>query len=139
LRNSPKTGFFSVATVSSRPLPSLDDATQETVHPSVLEQGKLNLTLKDHLLEHPELIHRLTPLEEEWKRGWPYNPDAPRAQHYKSWKANQTESDNDCAPASGEKMTKRSSLIIKFMKATGLRKEVTVAQKTTVTSRANWV
>ena len=108
-----------------RPLPSLDDTTQETVHPSVLEQDKLRLTLKDYLAEHPELVHKLTPLEEEWKRNWPYNPDAPQVQRYNLWKASQTESDNDPAYASGEK-TKRSSLIIKFMKATGLRKDITV-------------
>ncbi|KAF8350102.1 hypothetical protein F5887DRAFT_943819 [Amanita rubescens] len=136
--HDPSTGFFTVATVSSRPLPSLDDTTQETVHPSVLEQDKLPFTLKDYLSEHPELVHRLTPLEEEWKRGWPYNPDDPRVQHYKL-KANQAEPDNDRAPASGETMVKRSSLIIKLMKASGLRKEVTVAsvkQKTAVAPRA---
>jgi len=136
--HNPSTGFFSVATVSSRPLPSLDNTTQETVHPSVLEQGdKLRLTLKDHLSEHPELIYRLTPLEEEWKRGWPYHPDAPQVQHYKLWQANQTGSDSDCTcvPASGEKTAKRSSLIIKFMKATGLRKDVTVTTVTSVTQK----
>ena len=90
LQNSPSTGFYSALAVSPRPLPSLDDTTQETVHPSVLEQDKLPLRLKEHLSEHPELIHQLRPLEEEWKRRWPYNPDSAQAQDYKLSQANQT-------------------------------------------------
>jgi hypothetical protein len=126
LRNSPSTGVFSVAAVSSRALPSFDDTTQETVHPSVLEQDKLRFTLKDYLSEHPELTYRLTPLEEEWKRGWPYSPDAPQVQQYKLWLAKQAEAKSDNDPASGEKTVKRSSLFTKLLKASGLRKDITV-------------
>jgi len=124
--HSPSTGVFSVAAVSPRALPSFDDATQETVHPSVLEQDKLRFMLKDYLSEHPELISRLTPLEEEWKRGWPFSPDAPQVQQYKLWLAKQAEAKSDNDPASGKNLVKRSSLFSKLLKASGLRKNITV-------------
>jgi hypothetical protein len=124
-----------MAIVSPRQLPSLDASTRECVHPSVLEQGdQLRPALRDYLSEHPELIHQLTPMEEEWKRGWPYDPNSPQVQRYKEdlakkLRTRQTE-------VSTDKISKRSSMIIKFMRATGLSKEVTitsVTQKTSVT------
>ena len=123
----------------SRPLPSLDSSTQECVHPSVLEQGdQLRSALKDYLSTHPELIHQLTPLEEEWKRDWPYDPNAPQVEKYKLHLAKSLrnrESDTGATLVSTEKVSKRSSLIIKFMKATGLTREVTITSVEQKTNR----
>lgn len=74
-------------------------------------------------------------MEEEWKRGWPYDPNSPQAQHYKSELAKalqtrQTELGIGAAPASTDKVSKRSSLIVRFMRATGLGKEVTITSVT---------
>ena len=140
LWNSPSTGVFSLAAVSPRQLPSLDASTQECVHPSVLEQGdQLRPALRDYLSRHPELIHQLTPMEEEWKCGWPYDPNSPQAQRYKLGRLHpqksQTPLGNGAAPVSTDQVSKRRSLIIKFMRATGLSKEVTITSVTQTTQR----
>ncbi|KAF8641214.1 hypothetical protein AX17_000848 [Amanita inopinata Kibby_2008] len=72
LPHDSRTGIFAVARSVPRPLPLLDVKTFESIHPSVLEQDIISLPLKELIKQHPQLLCKLMPLEEELKVNWPY-------------------------------------------------------------------
>ncbi|KAE9408130.1 hypothetical protein BT96DRAFT_808383 [Gymnopus androsaceus JB14] len=64
--HDPTTGIFALEITSQRPLPTEDNSiTHETIHPSVLHQTKLYPKLAQDIRDHPNLIGKLLPLEEE--------------------------------------------------------------------------
>uniref|UniRef100_A0A0W0F5N8 T6SS Phospholipase effector Tle1-like catalytic domain-containing protein n=1 Tax=Moniliophthora roreri TaxID=221103 RepID=A0A0W0F5N8_MONRR len=74
--HDPLTGIFSLSITTQRTLPtSENDVTHESIHPSVLEQPALDPAIQYLVDEHPELIAKLLPLEEEMKAQWPYDPE----------------------------------------------------------------
>ncbi|VDC01832.1 unnamed protein product [Peniophora sp. CBMAI 1063] len=73
--HDPRTGIYALTSTTHRKLPTqLNPQTHEYIHSSVLEQKKLPDGLKETLSQHPELVARLLPLEEEVKVNWPYDP-----------------------------------------------------------------
>lgn len=56
--------------------------THETIHSSVLQQTELSPIISDCLQNHPNLVCPLSPLEEQIKRSWPYDPNSPEAKAY---------------------------------------------------------
>ncbi|KAF8632637.1 hypothetical protein AX15_001836 [Amanita polypyramis BW_CC] len=123
--HNPRTGIFSIASATPRPLPSLDPDTQESVHPSVHEQEILDSRIKDHIEKYPELICQLTPLEEEWKQRWPYDPNTPQAQRYRQMqtkvanengKPEQRSSNNSAVTNSSATNNERDSLFLRFLR-----------------------
>ena len=75
ISNSPTTGVFALSITSQRPLPTkTDEVTHETIHPSVRHQKELYPKLAQAIDEHPNLIAKLLPLEEELRKNWPYTP-----------------------------------------------------------------
>jgi hypothetical protein len=69
------TGIFSIVHTIHRSLPTAtDNITHETIHASVMEQMPINPTLGDLLLNHPEIVSSLSPLEVQIKMNWPFEP-----------------------------------------------------------------
>ncbi|KAF8960979.1 hypothetical protein BDZ97DRAFT_2034223 [Flammula alnicola] len=85
--NDSKTGVFLLASTVQRTLPTTPNNpnTHESIHPSVLQQAKLNpSTLHAIVTQHPTLVAALMPLEEQIKKEWPYDPNSPEAKVYAS-------------------------------------------------------
>ncbi|KAL0071878.1 hypothetical protein AAF712_000800 [Marasmius tenuissimus] len=73
--HDPVTGIFRLGLTTTRTLPtSHNEITHETIHPSVFEQPTLNEEIRKLIDEHPDLVAKLLPLEEEMKTRWPYVP-----------------------------------------------------------------
>ncbi|KAF9270123.1 hypothetical protein L218DRAFT_14436 [Marasmius fiardii PR-910] len=73
--HDPLTGIFALSLTTERTLPtSKNEITHERIHPSVLQQRKLQPAIKCLVEEHPELVCKLLPLEEELRTEWPYVP-----------------------------------------------------------------
>jgi hypothetical protein len=121
-----RTGVFAISLASSRQPPSTDSSTEESIHPSVLEHRRIPV---DHLLlTRPQLVCPLTQSEEEWKQSWPYDPEAPRVQHYHEARARQESDDG----------TNSKSFIARLMGAigiTGTRRTTTIQTVTTTTTK----
>ncbi|KAG7099108.1 hypothetical protein E1B28_000981 [Marasmius oreades] len=74
--HDPLTGIFSLSLTTERTLPtSSNNVTHESIHPSVLQQQKLNPAIQSLIEKHPELVCSLLPLEEELRAEWPYKPE----------------------------------------------------------------
>ncbi|KDR84943.1 hypothetical protein GALMADRAFT_301820 [Galerina marginata CBS 339.88] len=80
------TGIFRFADTIQRTLPISpnDPETHESFHSSILEQEKLDPSLRVRLNQCPELVADLAPLEVLMKTNWPYDPNSFHAQHYAS-------------------------------------------------------
>ncbi|KAK1233033.1 hypothetical protein PQX77_003836 [Marasmius sp. AFHP31] len=73
--HDPVTGIFRLGLTTTRTLPtSHNEVTHETIHPSVFEQPTINEDIRKLIDEHPDLVAKLLPLEEEMKTLWPYEP-----------------------------------------------------------------
>lgn len=80
-----RTGIFVFTQSIQRVLPTHTGLpSHEWIHPSVLEQAKLFPALDLLVKQHPELICKLLPLEEEMKVNWPYKPESPVVKTYTS-------------------------------------------------------
>ncbi|KAJ7293538.1 hypothetical protein C8J57DRAFT_1269293 [Mycena rebaudengoi] len=70
--HDPATGIFKLASQAQRVLPTeTNDVTHETIHSSVLQQAKPYASLGIDLVEHPNLVAPLLPLEDALHRHWP--------------------------------------------------------------------
>ncbi|KAI0068241.1 hypothetical protein BV25DRAFT_1793249 [Artomyces pyxidatus] len=73
-----ETGIFALADTIRRQLPThLDPVTHEMIHPSVLKQDTVLPQLQFILKDHPDLVAKLLPLEEEVKVNWNFVPAIP--------------------------------------------------------------
>lgn len=73
---SPLTGIYSIATTIQRKLPTTPDTrTNETFHPSILQQATPPGAVQVAIAQYPELLEHLMPLEEQLKQTWPYVPE----------------------------------------------------------------
>ncbi|KAK0245372.1 hypothetical protein EDD85DRAFT_873415 [Armillaria nabsnona] len=69
--HNPRTGLASLFFATERKLPlSVNNITNETIHPSVLEQAELPSALVDAIAAGHTLVEHLLPLEEEFKAKW---------------------------------------------------------------------
>jgi hypothetical protein len=75
--------MFTLARDVRRQLPTCwSDVTHETYHPSVLCQTNGFPIPGFDITAHPELIQELTPLEEQLREQWPYDPNSAAAKSY---------------------------------------------------------
>ncbi|KAF5337004.1 hypothetical protein D9611_003173 [Ephemerocybe angulata] len=91
-----KEGIFVILPNIQRPIPTAtNDVTHEYIHPSVLQQEKLSPYLANLLKDHPAIVGKLEPLEEGFKRNWPFNRDSKAARTYSSGLDNQIKGAKD--------------------------------------------
>ena len=70
---SSSTGIFAIADKIKRPLPTeYDRTTHERIHSSVQCQKTLSPQLQRLVVDHPDMVAPLLPLEEEIKMTWTY-------------------------------------------------------------------
>jgi uncharacterized protein (DUF2235 family) len=73
--HDPRTGVYTLSDSIQRQIPTApNDVTNETIHPSVLQEKNMLPALKDVIAQYPQLVLPLMPLEEHLKSTWPYVP-----------------------------------------------------------------
>jgi len=69
-----KNGFFALGSSVPRTIEPTNHETCERIHPSVTKQVIRHPHIDSAIEEHPTLVGRLLPLEEEIIQGWVYEP-----------------------------------------------------------------
>lgn len=80
-----KEGIFVLLPSVQRPIPTgPNEITKESLHLSVIEQTKHSARVAQLLKAHPEIVSKLEPLEEGFRKNWPYLQESAAARTYSS-------------------------------------------------------
>ncbi|KAF8168146.1 hypothetical protein B0H34DRAFT_684398 [Crassisporium funariophilum] len=132
------TGIFILANTGQRPLPTMpnDPITHESIHPSVLQQQSLYPALSELLKKHPKIVCNLSPMEEEMKMKWRYDPESEAAKAYALKLKTQSET---IAGGFAQDIISRASSIRRSLLRTVSRKKTLVTTETsTVVIERQW-